>query len=176
MTWPDFRKVLSSSQILRTKNMSWENLSTMIHRNQAIFYALILSPTIHFVLALISRGAEGTWRFAGSSRHGRVKLQTPLWFTKPELVMMWKKREMVLDCAWEWLGTWNQFAFLVACKCLQSQLQVLLWTILRWYLCHDLGILFLASICFSSFLFFWRLMSSVNWLHSSYLLEWIEEN
>lgn len=71
MTWPDFRKVLSSSQILRTKDMCWENLSTMIHRNQAIFYALILSPTIHFVLALISRGAEGTWRFAGSSRHGR---------------------------------------------------------------------------------------------------------
>lgn len=65
-----------------------------------------------------------------------------------------KKKEMVLDCAWERLGTWNQFVFLGACKCLQSQFQVLLCTILRWCLYHDLGILFLASICFSSFLFF----------------------
>lgn len=117
MTWPDFRKVLSSSQILRTKNMSWENLSTMIHRNQAIFYALILSPTIHFVLALISRGAEGTWRFAGSSRHGRVKLQTPLWFTKPELVMMWKKKKR--NGSWLCLGVVGNLKPVRISRCLQ---------------------------------------------------------
>lgn len=53
-----------------------------------------------------------------------------------------KKPEMVLDRAWEWFGTWNQFTFLVACKCLQSQLQVLLCTMsVWWYLYHDLGIL-----------------------------------
>lgn len=34
-----------------------------MHRNGAILYALILSPSVHFAFALISGGTEGTWHF-----------------------------------------------------------------------------------------------------------------
>lgn len=59
--------------------MSWQNTSTMIHRNQALFYALILSLTLCFVLAFVSWGAEGTGHLAGSCQDGRdVKHHTGL--------------------------------------------------------------------------------------------------
>lgn len=65
MTWHNFRK---HGQVFWTINISWQNPNTMVCRNQAFFRSW-LSAIMHFVLALISWGGEGTWHSARSNQH-----------------------------------------------------------------------------------------------------------
>lgn len=107
----------------------------------------------------------GSWRNLALCRKlsGWERCQTPHRFTKPELVIRWKKKRFII--------VFGNLQPVHISGCLQVLAEVILCTMLRWYLCHDLGIHFLASICFSSFLFFWHPMPSVNCLHSSHLLK-----
>lgn len=113
--------------------------------------------------------------FMGSWRNLTVCKKQSAW----ERGQSFKHHTSVLSQSWSCSGEkkWflivvgNLFMVLVAFKCLQSQLQSFLCTILYCYLYHNLGILFLARICFSRFLFYWRPVSSVNWLQSFRLLE-----
>lgn len=147
--------------------MSWQNPIPWCTEIGPFFYALILSPTVHFALELISGGTEETWHLRKQSAWELVKLQRPHWFTKPNLMMMWTKNKWflsLLGSGWEceirlyfWLpqvlamptsGCFVYCIEVVSVTCLgysfSSQYQ--LWQFSVWHLMSSIN-----CLCFISF-------------------------